>query len=159
RLPEVMPQLFAGMRVDGPSVIRRGEVENAIQHQRRGFDLQAAETGFPAGYGGHIRTQPANGCTEGWACRRPVNPRQRHLFDVELVDLPERAEPAARVIAVVSGPCIGGRLKQLSRVEYLIADWLLTHLCGQDHRYNDRQQDCDQGLHFSVTRYAVRLCI
>src|ERR1700729_4200350 len=124
------------MRVDRPRVIRRGEIENAIQHERRGLDLQTAETGFAAGHRRHIRTQAADRCPETRPGRSPVYPRQRHLPDVELVDLPERAEAAARVIAVISGPCIGGCFEQLRRIQ----NWVVTGLLTRQY---DRYQDCN----------------
>ena len=35
----VMPQLVAGARVDGPNVVGHGDVQDAVHHERRAFQL------------------------------------------------------------------------------------------------------------------------
>src|SRR5262249_17990367 len=75
-------------RVDGPRVIGNGEVEDAVNHQGSGFDRGVADSALRA----HIRDA--------------VEPRERKTVDVGGVDVGERAEAAARVIAVVRGPVL-----------------------------------------------------
>src|ERR1700722_6501015 len=51
----VVPELVAGARVGGPHVVGRGEIENALDQQRRGFDLDSASA---AGAGTVITGRP-----------------------------------------------------------------------------------------------------
>ena len=76
------------------------------------------------------------------AGRQPQHPRQRQLLHVRLIDLLERAEAAARVIAVVGDPVGAERLEQFG---------------GRDAAALRQQQGGDEeererASHFRVTR-------
>ena len=83
----VVPDLMAGARIDGPDVVGHGEVEDAVDQQRRGLDR-----------------------------RRLVGlkgPGEREVADILRRDLCERAVAAAGVVAVIAGPAVGGWIEQL----------------------------------------------
>ncbi len=94
----VVPQLAAGARVGRPDVVGRGEVEDAVHHQRRRFDGDRGSAAAASS-----RSAAARGEARG--------PGERQRVDVRGIDLGERAEAPAGVIAVVSGPGIGFRLE------------------------------------------------
>ena len=98
RFPLVMPELAPGARIHGPGVVGEREIEDAVDFQRRGFDGGGERSG--AG----IET---------------IFPSQGHRCDVRGIDPRQRTEAAAGVIAVVSGPSVGGRLEQQSGVQCL----------------------------------------
>ena len=75
----VLPQLDAGLRIDGPGLVRDGEVHDAINNQRRAFDGQAV---------------------------RGKGPGEREGLHIGDVDFIQRAEAAAREVAVIGGPLI-----------------------------------------------------
>src|SRR5260221_1759580 len=77
----VMPDLAAELCVDGPNVVGRSEVHDAVYDERRGFED---------------------------AGRSAINPGEGERADVAGVDLIERAVSAAGGVAVVGGPRIGG---------------------------------------------------
>src|SRR5437899_224116 len=79
----VVPDLAAEFRVDGPDVVGRSEVHDAVYDERRGFEN---------------------------ASRSAINPGEGERVDVAGVDLIERAVAAAGVVAVVGGPSVGGRV-------------------------------------------------
>ena len=66
-LPAVMPEFFAGARVDRPDVVGNGEVEDPVDHQRRRFDLRIADAA--------LRADVADA----------VEPVERQAIDVRLV--------------------------------------------------------------------------
>src|SRR5437879_264546 len=88
----VVPDLAAEFRVDGPNVIGRSEIHDAVDDERRGFE------------------------DARWSA---INPGEGERVDVAGVDLIERAVSAAGVVAVVGGPGIGGRVQQRCGVETL----------------------------------------
>ena len=88
RFAEVVPDDAAGARIQRPDVIGRREIQDAVDFERRRFDGRRVQLRHPG---------------------------QRQLADVRLIDLRQRAVAAAGVIAVVSGPGIGGRLQQRLR--------------------------------------------
>jgi hypothetical protein len=82
-----VPQLARGAGVDGIDVIRRREVQDAANLERRRFD--------------------------GAGSRKIVDPGQAEMFDVGGIDLGQAAEAAPGVVAVVGRPRIGGRFLDL----------------------------------------------
>ena len=108
RLPEVVPDLAAGARVDGPHVIGRREIQHAVDHQRRRLDRRRTESA-----GRRRRRVGAFAADVRERLRRvqPVDPGELQVLDVVGVDLRERAVAAARVVAVVGRPGVGRRLR------------------------------------------------
>ncbi len=92
RLPLVVPELTARPRVHRPDVIGNGEIQHAVDQQRRALDRHA-------GIGG------------------AKHPGEAELMRVGRRDLRQRAEPAAGVVAVERRPAIGAGLQQLGRIE------------------------------------------
>ena len=90
----VMPEFLAGARVDGPEVIGRRDVDDAVRHDRRGLEplagLEAPDLFEPA--------------------------------DILGSDLGQLAVPLAGVIAVISEPGVRGGIEQFFRVYVLCAD-------------------------------------
>src|SRR5581483_2625906 len=97
RLPGEMPQLASAARVHSPGVIGSSEVQDAIDLERRGLDLDAAAS----------------------PRRETPRPREIQRVHVRLVDLLERAKATPGVIAVIGRPGVGGRLKQFGGIERL----------------------------------------
>src|SRR6185436_10720979 len=81
-LPLEVPDLAAGPRVDRPHVIGNRYVGNAVDDERRTLDRTGAGR------------------------RQPVAPGKTEVLDVVGVDLGERAEPPAGVVAVVGRPSV-----------------------------------------------------
>ena len=100
-LPAVVPDLLAGAGVERPGMVGNGEVEDAVDHQRSGFDGGVADAALRADIGD------------------AVEPGEREAADVGGVDLGERAEAPAGIIAVVGGPGVDRRLEEQLRVEAL----------------------------------------
>ena len=71
RLPEVVPVLAAGARVDRPHVIGRREVEDAVEHQRRRLDRRRTES--VGGGRRHVGPLAADIC-ERLRRIQPINP-------------------------------------------------------------------------------------
>src|SRR5258708_34930347 len=88
----VMPDLAAEPCVDGPNMVGRSEVHDAVDDERRGFED---------------------------ARRSAINPGESERIDVAGVDLIESAVTTAGVVAVVGGPSVGGRVQQHCGVETL----------------------------------------
>ena len=88
----VVPDLAAEARIDGPNVVRCGEVENAADFEGSGFD---------------------------WGDVHRKSPGQGERGDVGGIDLIESAEATAGIVTVVGGPGVGGGLEQSGRVEPL----------------------------------------
>src|SRR3984885_3671802 len=103
----VMPDLVAGARIECPNIIRNGEVENAIDKQRRGFVLR------------------------GW----PVleGPGKRERIDVLRSDLCERAVTPAGVVAVIGRPAVDWRMQKHLRIHALLRV-LCQHYAGRRNR-------------------------
>ena len=89
----VAPDLAPVARVDRPQVVGGGDVDHAVGHDRRGFDL--------------LRLSGLE------------RPRERELADVVGRDLRQAAVMTARVVAVVGEPAVGGRLQQRRRIDAL----------------------------------------
>ena len=87
----VMPDFAAVAGVHGPNVVGGGEVENAVDFERSRLELLV----------------------------RRKNPGERERMDVCGIDLVERAETPAGIVAVVGGPGVRGGLEQSGRVEPL----------------------------------------
>src|SRR5580658_9116992 len=83
----VMPEHVAGARIDSPDMVRHGEIENAVDHQRRRFDLGAL-----IGLKG---------------------PGKSEFADILRCDLGEMAVPFAGIVAVIERPAIGCRMLDL----------------------------------------------
>src|SRR5580765_5748929 len=94
----VVPNLMAVASVDGPDVVGRREIENAVYDERSGLDDAAANT---------------------------KRPGKGERVDIGGVDLVESAVAAAGVVAVVAGPVVGWRLEKRGGIEALTghADW------------------------------------
>ena len=92
RLPLVVPELTARPRVHRPDVIGNGEIQHAVDQQRRALDRDA-------GIGG------------------AKHPGETELMRVGRRDLRQRAEPAAGVVAVERRPAVSAGLQQLGRIE------------------------------------------
>ncbi len=122
RFPLVMPDLAAGARVDGPGVVGEREIEDAVDFERRRFDGRRKRSG---------------------AGIEAIFPGQGHRGDVRRIDVRERTEAAAGVIAVVSGPRIGGRLEQQC--------WIQT-LCRQPGANERERERSELKSHFKVSR-------
>src|SRR5215467_2233112 len=88
----VVPDLMSVAGVDGPDVVRRREVKNPVDDQRRGFDDAAAYA------------------------KGPGDAERVHVRGVDLV---QGAVPAAGVVAVVGGPVVGRRLQKYGGIETL----------------------------------------
>ena len=92
----VMPDLVAGAGIDRPNIIRNGEVQNAIDQQRRRFDRRDL-VGL-----------------EG--------PGQGKILNVLRRDLGERTVTSAGIVAVISRPAVGGRMQQHLLIDALRQD-------------------------------------
>ena len=100
-LPAVVPDLFTAAGVDGEDVIGDGEVENSVDFEGRRFDGGRAYAALLTDAGDAVK------------------PLEGELIEVARVDLSERAEAAARVVAIVGRPSVGGRFEQGLGVEPL----------------------------------------
>ena len=89
----VAPQLSRRSRIEGPDVVWRRDVDDAVGQDRRRLDLLRL-TGLK-------------------------RPRQRQLSDVAGRDLRQPAMTLARVVAVIGGPAVGGRLEHCRVIERL----------------------------------------
>ena len=119
RFSVVVPNLAPEAGIHGPNVVRRSEVEDAVYFERSGFKLLACG----------------------------INPGERKRLDVGGVDLVERAEAPARVVAVVGGPRIGGGFEKSGGIEALRDG----ERCAQAQ--SKKQQDCDSSLLRSARKH------
>ena len=117
-LPEVVPDLPAGARIERPCVIRHGGVEDAVHQQCGALEGRVATVEIDRIA---ILVFPANVGT-GDSEVSLVGPRECQLVDVGFADLIESAVAAAGVIAVISGPGIGRRMQEHLRVDTLRGD-------------------------------------
>src|SRR5262249_27247686 len=115
RFVREVPDLASSSRVDGPDMVGRREIQETVHHQRRAFDRAGA---------GHTQ---------------PVDPRETQVLHVAGVDLRQRAEATAGVVAVVGRPGVGGD----------------RSLRGERAAQENRDQQ-DESFHLSVSRYATR---
>ena len=100
RLPEVVPDLAAVVGVERPDVVGRRDVEHAVDLQNRPLDLRrAAATSVAFAADDHRRSRPAAAARRAGPVHQAPRPRQRQLLHVPLVDLRQRAEAPARVVA------------------------------------------------------------
>src|SRR5579859_4022973 len=90
--PLVMPDLPAIARVDGPDIVWRRKIEDAVDFERRGLENRAM---------------------------RAKNPGQRERVHVSGVDLIEGAVAGSGIVAVVGGPGVGSGLEQRCGVKAL----------------------------------------
>src|SRR5579864_6108657 len=81
----VVPDLVAGACIHGPDVVRNGEVQNAIDQQRRGLD--------------------------GRELLGLKGPGKAQILDVQGRNLSESTVASAGIVAMVSRPTVGGRVK------------------------------------------------
>src|SRR4051812_40506563 len=94
----IMPKFAPGPDICRPDIVGRSEIKNIVDKQRSRLDLY---TGRSVGAGDS------------------GSPGEREIADVVRGDLFQLAEPAARVIAVVSRPCVRRLLQQRGRIEFL----------------------------------------
>ena len=106
RLPEVMPQLVAVVRVERPHVVGRRHVEHPVHHQHSALDRRLAGDDDVAGAFAADDNVPG--------ARRPS---QRQVLHVRLIDLGQRAVSTSRVIARIGRPRIGQRFQQLGGIK------------------------------------------
>ena len=156
--PLVVPQLASRTRIDRPHVIGNGEVQDAVDLQRRALDRAKSRT----------------------ARRDPVHPGEAQLVDVGVGDRRERAEAAPRIVAVERRPAVGAGFEQLRRVEPALAE---DRDGGAEDTRDNRGGKLEAGpgsllreagswqleagswklaagsFHFSASRYATTSCI
>src|SRR5262249_12715172 len=111
-LPEEVPHLASGARVDGPDVIGRREIQHAVQHQRRRLDGEAARWSARRAVGAFAADDGVGGRGV-----EAVDPPQRQVLHVARGDLLQRAEAAPGVVAVIGRPRVDGRLAEERGVE------------------------------------------
>ncbi len=117
-LPEIMPELAAVYGIHRPGVVRHGDVQDAVDFQRGGLDGAAAGRDiartFAAGDDAAAPAAAAEAAASGVAHAggQAGRPGQGQVLDVGFVDLRQRTEAPAGVIAVVGGPGIAQRLEQ-----------------------------------------------
>ena len=99
RRPGGVPQLASAARVERPDVIGNRHVQDAVDDDRRALDDRR-------------RRAAAAGRSRGGDAMRPA---ERQRSDVAAVDRRQRAEPPARVVAVVHRPRIRRRREQRRR--------------------------------------------
>src|SRR5262249_53368779 len=102
----IVPEFAAGACVGCPDVVGRREVENSVDEQGRGLDLD-------------IASADSHAAATASTCSESRSPRQRKRVDIGGIDLGERDEAATGVIAVVAGPGVSGRMKQIGLREAL----------------------------------------
>ncbi len=120
RAPEVVPELAAVARVERPRVVGRGHVERAVDHQRRALDV-----GRDGGQAFGTRTAHDDGRAAAEAraprCAGPGRetrgPGEREVLDRRAIDLRERAEALAGVVAGVGRPVVAQRLDEAPGLE------------------------------------------
>ena len=151
RLPVVLPEDMAVVRVERPDIVWCGDVQHVVHHQDRSLDVRrAAGVELAGALAADDHVGPASAASR----RQPRHPRQREVLDGRVVDLFQRAEAAAGVVAGIHRPRVGQRLANGCRIE--AAD--VRRLAAQPHRWQREERCEDQTvLHFSVTRYAVTL--
>src|ERR1700723_1940966 len=76
----VMPDLVARPRIESPNIVRNGEIQNAVDQQRRGLDFR---------------------WLLGLEC-----PVERKIFYVLRRDLGEGTVASARIVTVITGPTV-----------------------------------------------------
>ena len=122
-LPHVAPQLTPVAGIEGPDVIRRRHVEDAVHLKNGSLDARCAGKLLRADAAGDDRRAPTAAAapeTTGPAAgarRQPARPRQREVPHGGLVDLRQRAVSAARHVAGVGGPRIRQRLQHVGRIQ------------------------------------------
>ena len=104
RLPEVVPHLPARPRVDRPHVVRRRQIQHAVDEQRRRLHGGRRGVARP-----RLRPLAADN-RAALPGVQPVDPRKRQAFHIRGVDLLERAVAPARKVAVIGRPRVGRRL-------------------------------------------------
>ena len=92
-------------------------VQHAVDHQRDGLDLWAAEFHAAAGGQRRVRSLSSGDRAEGVEIGA-INPGQGQSLDVGGIDLFERAVVPARVVAVIGRPRVGRGFEQQRRIEW-----------------------------------------
>ena len=155
RLPEVVPQLVAVVRIERPGVVRRRHVEHAVHRQDRALDRhRAADDDVARAFAADRRDRARRpdwrrqSSARAGTGRHLADPRQRQALHVRLVDLRERAVAPAGVVAGVGRPRVGERLEDLRRIEIRARG---KDDGGRDTQRRD-QNPFGEGRHLSVTR-------
>ena len=141
RLPVVVPDNRAGVSVDGPGIVGRGGVQNSLRLQnraahadgRRGAEQTSGHHGlgyFTAHDGGRAGRPQTSALIRGRPARQARRPGQRHVLDVDGVDLREAAETPAGIIARIRRPRIFQRRE---------VGGLRQHDCWQREEQHPRQ--------------------
>src|SRR6185436_11218360 len=91
-LPEVAPQLVTVARIERLDVVRRGDVENAVDHQDRALDARgAAAAEVLAAFAADDDRRPAAAAAAAEPAARargqPRRPREREVLHGGLIDL------------------------------------------------------------------------
>ena len=118
-LPEVVPDLPAVVRVERPDVVRRGDVQDAVDREHRALDLRRAADGDAAiALAAGVGLRPVRvGAAAARAAGHPGGEGQRQVLHVRLIHLRERAVAPAGVVAGVARPRIGERLEKRRGIE------------------------------------------
>src|SRR5580704_3617961 len=143
-----MPQFVAVASVHGPRIVGRREIQNAVYFENRRANV--GSTTAARGRFGLRDTTDDDGSRSASAAarsaRNAAHPSEGQVFHVRLIDLRQGAVPLAAIVTRISGPGIAQRLHQQGGVERTL------------RRYNrDKRSSKKKILHFTVTRYAVKL--
>ena len=184
RFPPVVPENVPVQGVDRPGIVRRGDVENAVDLKNRSRESWGSAgrsrhghrlLGHAAGDGGRPRRrseEPAF-ATAG-AGRQAPHPGEREVSHVGRVDLAERTVATLGIVARVGRPRVGGGPGRQRGIQSLASQRLASQTPGRQekqcrcsrHRATSKsastEMQDDAGPpagHFNVTRYAVRLWI
>ncbi len=111
RLPEVVPDFAAIERVEGPHVVGRGDVQNAVHLQDGAFDGAAGE--FPRADAADDRRRNAAPRSR----QHTRHPRKREVLHARRVDVLQVAVPPAGVVAGECRPGFAQRLHDRRRIE------------------------------------------
>ena len=137
--PEIAPQQVTVVRVERPDVVWCCHIEDAVDSEDRTLhDRRAAvhDVAFAAGDDRRFARQWRAARTR--AGRKATRPRQRERLHVGAIDLFERAEPPARVVARIRRPRFAERPMEPIAVDALR---------GQRDRRRRDEHECRQLLH------------
>ena len=102
--PEVMPDRPARACIDRIRVIRGGEIQHAVHHQRRRLDRHAGLRSTPVV---RIAALILAARVLDLLGRGAMDPGERQRFHIRRVDLIEGTIPSPGIVAVVRGPRVG----------------------------------------------------